>query len=136
MKKATRHSHFHAVSVQTAREIRSFSTQESHVLPVNLPPLPYDTHLLYGQIVTLRIIFWFQIMDHRNFIREFLHYFSSLLVNCGHRCLSHRKCRAILKCWYRTFTISITKRKSTATTTSYSLVYRVVCIRNFWYHAF
>jgi hypothetical protein len=115
MKKATRHSHFRAVSVQ-AREIGSFSAQESHVLPINIPTLPYGTHLPYGQIVTLRIIFWFQIMDHRNFIKEFLHYFSSLLVNCEHRCSSHRKCWAILKCGSRTFTVSIRRRKSTATT--------------------
>jgi hypothetical protein len=82
MKKATQHiSHFRAVSVQTVREIRSFSTQEPHVLPVDL----HGTHVPYGQIVMLRIIIWLQIMDKRNFITEFLHYFSSLLVNCVHR---------------------------------------------------
>jgi hypothetical protein len=122
MNKETRHSHFRAVFVQTAREIRSFSTQESHVLLVNLPTLLYGTHLSNGQIVTFRIIFWFQIMDHRNFIREFFHYFSSLLVNCWHRCSSHRKCRAILECRSRTFTIRIGRRKSTATTSKYRVV--------------
>jgi hypothetical protein len=128
MKKATQHiSHFRAVSVQTT-EIRSFSTQEPHVLPVNLPTLPYGTHVPYGQIVMLRIIIWFQIMDHRNFMREFLHYFSSLLVNYGHRCSFHRKCRANLKCESHTFTISIRRRKSTAITC------RVVCMELFWYH--
>jgi hypothetical protein len=122
MKKATQHiSHFRAVSVQTLREIGSFSTQEPHVLPVDLLTLPYGTHVPYGQIVMLRIIIWFQIMDHRNFIREFLHYLSSLLVNYGHWCSFHRKCRANLKCESHTFTISIRRRKSTAITC------RVVC---------
>jgi hypothetical protein len=66
MKKATQHiSHFRAVSVQTVRAIRSFSTQEPHVLPVDLPTFPYGTHVPYGQIVMLRIIIWLQIMDHR-----------------------------------------------------------------------
>jgi hypothetical protein len=79
MKKTTQHiSHFRAVSVQTVKEIRSFSTQEPHVLPVGLPTLPYGTHVPYGQIV-MRIIIWFQIIDHRNFIREFLHYFLAYL---------------------------------------------------------
>jgi len=60
-------------------------------------------------------------MENRNFIWEFLHYFSSLLVNYGHRCSFHRKCRANLKCESHTFTISIRRRKSTAITC------RVVC---------
>jgi hypothetical protein len=69
----------------------------------------------------LRIIISFQIMDHRNFIREFLHYFSILLVNYGQRCSFHRKCKANLKCESHTFTISIRRSKSTAITC------RVVC---------
>jgi hypothetical protein len=60
-------------------------------------------------------------MGNRNFIWEFLHYFSSLLVNYGHRCSFHRKCRANLKCESHTFTTSIRISKSTAITC------RVVC---------
>jgi hypothetical protein len=125
MKKATRQSHFRFVSVSQLQEKPGLSAQESHVLPVILHTLPYGTHLPYGQIAMLWIIFWFQVMYHRNFIREFLHYFSSLLVNCGHRCSSHRKCRAILKCGSRTFTISNRRWKSTATTS----LYRAVCTK-------
>jgi hypothetical protein len=79
--------------ISKLREKSGFSVPKNLTFCLlTFPTLPYGTPVPYGQIVKLRIIFWFQIMDHSNFIREFLHYFSSLLVNCGHRGLSYRKC--------------------------------------------